>query len=199
MKSNANKKLKNLDTIKKLLDGEHSRQTRRVAAVSDTESKLQKDIDEQWIDDNGVQYIQKDGYVLKEGKLKFLRDSISRPKNCPKETCVCTTPGQADKKMLAIHGMCLQCVSESETQMRIDGTYANYEKQMILQNVQRWLQDARKDASIIAEYMSSANVVLQDGSVEEWSGENKDSMKEKILAEFDQFETEFLEKLNKQK
>ena len=53
---------------------------------------------------------QRNGYKVKVGKLSKLREELKAFPNCNKETCTTTDPGQADLKMKAIHGMCLNCV-----------------------------------------------------------------------------------------
>lgn len=194
MKSKANSKLKNIDTIQRILDGTHRTQTRTINANPETTESDHK-IGETWVE-NGITYIQKDGYVVKEGKLKYLRENLYKPKNCLKDICTCTKPTRLDIKMIKIHGMCMDCVAVTETKLRVSGEFDAYEKTIQRNNAIGWLKEAKKDASIIAQFMAGDNIALEDGTSEKWQGRTADEIKNDILEQFEEFEKKIMEAYN---
>ena len=191
------RKLRNIDTIRKILDNEHSSQTRTVVSSNAEEVGVKRQVGDTWTDDVGIKWIQKEGFVVREGKMKSLRQSLYKPVNCLTEECGFKKMSRVDKKMITIHGMCMECVAKTETQMRIDGTYKEHEKKILKANALKWLQDAEKDVDLVAKYLSKGDIVLEDGTVEAWEGDDSEKIREKILENFAEFKEDFLEKLEK--
>ena len=76
-------------------------------------------------------------------------------------------PGQADLKMKAIHGMCLNCVAEMEHKLIMDGTYDEYENKKLLDNAEAWLKQAELEKEVLKSTLQ-ASFVNEDGSIEKW-------------------------------
>jgi hypothetical protein len=192
-------KLKNIQALRQMLDGTHRSQTKTTIGLTDASkvgSENQKrEVGEKWTDENGVTWIQKDGYRI--NATKFLSDvkEYLAPKECPK--CSKMMTSQVDKKMYMVNKMCLDCTIDFEHQLKIEGKYEEYERNRIRQNAEEWLKraEADKDAliQVITEQATYAN---SDGSVEKWTGGlTVDQMKEQIEEQFRVFKEDFLAKL----
>ena len=154
------------------------------------EEKLEK------LDDNkGQKWEQRKGYKVKVGKLSKLREELKMFPNCNKETCTCIEPGQADLKMKAIHGMCLNCVVEMEHKLKLNGEYEEYERKKMLANAEAWLKQAELEKEVLKTTLK-ASFVNEDGSIEKWKeGMTEDELEEKIDKEFETFRENFIGKL----
>jgi hypothetical protein len=117
--------------------------------------------------------------------------------NC-KEGCESyLDPGQADLKMNAYHGMCLNCVVEMEHKLKMEGKYEEYEKKKMLANAEAWLKKAEFEKDILKGSIE-AQFINEDGSIEKWGGLNKDEVIDKIERGFEKFKTEYIGKLRKE-
>ena len=67
--------------------------------------------------------------------------------------------------MKKIHDMCFDCVISMEHQMRLDGTFEEYERKRFV-NMKSWLKGVRLKKKIRSEVERFVN---EDGSIEEWS------------------------------
>lgn len=188
------KKLQNVKAIKEMLAGTHRTQTKTTIGFENKEF-VKREVGEQWTDEFGNLWEQKKGYKVKLGKLSEVRKQTSQFPNCPKETCTCTNPSSADKKMMAYHGMCLECVTDMETTLKLEGKYKEYERNKMLENAKAWLKQAEVEKEILKSALK-AQYILEDGRVEEWEGGmSPEELEAKIDAEFEKFKTEFIGKL----
>tara|TARA_R110000772_G_scaffold89431_1_gene185342 strand:- start:874 stop:1134 length:261 start_codon:yes stop_codon:yes gene_type:complete len=81
-----------------------------------------------------------------------------------------------------------------EHQLRIDGTYDEYEKNKILENSKAWLKQAELEKETIKLAMK-ARFVNEDGSLEDWDGGSWEEIESKIDNEFQMFRENFINKL----
>ena len=126
-------KLQNIKWVKEMIAGNHRTQTKNTVTFGEKDI-VKREVGEQWTDDDGNTWEQKKGYKVKLGKLSELREEVNTFSKCPKEVCTCTTPKRNDLKMKSIHGMCFDCVIDMEHQLRIEGTYKDYERKKVLEN-----------------------------------------------------------------
>lgn len=190
-------KLKNIKAVKEMLEGKHKTQTKKTVSFDKTKEVVKRNVGDVWTDEDGQQWEQKRGYKVKLGKLHKLREDLKKFPNCRKDECSCLDPGQADLKMKAYHGMCLDCVVDMEHQMKLDGTYDEYEKKKLLANAEAWLKQAEIEKDIL-KYSIEANFINEDGSIEKWGGLNKDEVIERIENGFQKFKEEYIGKLKKE-
>jgi hypothetical protein len=186
-------KLKNIKAVKEMLEGNHKTQTKRTVSF-DKKEVVKRTVGETWIDENGQQWEQKNGYKVKVGKLSKLREELKSFPNCRKEICSCINPGSADLKMKAYHGMCLDCVTDMEHDLKLNGEYETYEKKKLLNNAEAWLKQAEIEKEVLKTTIK-ASFINEDGSTEEWDGLSEDEMIAKIDEGFEKFKTNFIEKL----
>jgi hypothetical protein len=187
------KKLKNIKAVNEMLLGEHKTQTKKVIAF-DEKKVIKRDVGTTWSDDKGQTWEQKNGYKVKVGKFAKLREDLKSFPNCNKETCVCIEPSQVDLKMKAYHGMCLNCVVEMEHKLKLDGTYDEYERKKLLSNAEAWLKSAEIEKDIVKAGMK-AKFINEDGSIEDWGGQNEEEVMARIEDGFTKFKENFIEKL----
>ena len=194
-------KLKNIKAVKEMLGGEHKTQTKKTISFAD-KVFVKKEVGETWIDDKNQKWEQRNGYKVKVGKLSKLREELKEFPNCntKNSSCNCTNPGQADLKMKAIHGMCLNCVVEMEHQLKLDGKYDEYESKKLLQNAEAWLTQAELEKEVLKKTLK-ASFINEDGSEEKWGeGMTEEELVKKIDGGFDKFKKDFIGKLkNEQK
>lgn len=187
------KKLKNIKAVNEMLLGEHKTQTKKSISF-EGKKFVKKEVGENWIDDDGQSWEQKNGYKVKVGKFAKLREDLKAFPNCNKEICTCIEPSQTDLKMKAYHGMCLDCVVEMEHDLKLKGEYDEYERTKLLNNAEAWLKEAEIEKEVLKSTIK-ASFINEDGSIEEWDGLSEDEMITKIDEGFETFKTDFIDKL----
>lgn len=194
-------KIDSVQDVKELLKGNHASQNViQVGYDGEVEEKITRKIGDRWTDSDGNEWEQKEGYSIKLGKdwQQELHSYLTTFPNCRKETCTCTLPKRIDEKMRMIHGMCLDCVTEMEHKIRLEGKWDEYEQSKMKENALSWLAEAEKDKNIIANELSKAEFVNSFGDVEKWdTNKTKEELLTKIEEEFQKFREDFIQKLEK--
>ena len=138
----------------------------------DTKAMDNLKIGEEFKDRNGTTWTRnEDGQIEKKGS--FL-GKYTMPFFCPK--CGKIMKGKADNKMWNLHSKCINCVAEEETQMRIDGTYEEYEQKKIINNANAWVKDMEQLAT---EWINDNNkdkqqfIMNSQGELETWDVKGK--------------------------
>ena len=114
--------------------------------------------------------------------------------NCRKDVCTCTDAGQADLKMKAYHGMCLDCVTDMEHDLKLKGEYDEYERKKLLNNAESWLKEAEIEKEVLKTTIK-ASFINEDGSTEEWDGLSEEKVMKQIEEGFEKFKENFIGKL----
>ena len=174
------KKLKNVKAVREMIAGTHKSQTKTNVSFGEKKTFVKRKVCEQWTDDDGTLWEQKKGYKVKLGKLSYLK------------------PTRNDIYMRGIHGMCFDCVIEMEHQMRIDGTYEEYERKKIYANMTSWLKKAEIEKEALKTALK-AKFVNEDGSIEEWNEMSWEDVEKKIDNEFRLFKENYLKKWEEKK
>ena len=194
-------KIDSIDNVKELLKGEHASQTSiQVGYSGEVEEKITRKVGDKWTDSDGNEWEQKEGYSIKLGKewQQELHSYLNTFSNCPNETCTCTLPKKIDEKMRMLHGMCLDCVTEMEHKIRLEGKWDEYERNKLKENALSWLAEAERDKNLIAAELSKAEFVNSFGDVEKWdTNKTKEELLTKIEDEFQKFREDFIQKLEK--
>jgi hypothetical protein len=163
------KKLQNIRAITQMLSGTHKSQNKTTVGYQSKEED--RNVGDKWIDNNGVQWEQKDGYKVSSAKaleaVMAAIKALKMPNTCPK----CNNEmkdNQYNKKMWKVHKMCFDCVIDMEHEHRLNGTYEQYEKYLMRKNIESWLIDARAEMDAIKDLLTKAEFVNSDGTVEKW-------------------------------
>jgi len=203
------KKLKNVNAVKQLLDGSHKFQTKSKIALGNEKEYENHKVGDTWEEKNsktGVVYIieQKEGFTVRKlknsGLFKKIREDLNTFSNCPKEKCTCLKPQRIDEKMRRIHGMCFDCVIDMEHQMKQDGTFDEYSKNMIEKNARAWLKQAEEDVKLLKRVYTESREIVKDeyGKMEHLDAKmTVEEFEEKIEKEFEKYKKTFLENLEK--
>lgn len=189
-------KLRNIEAIRKMLDGTHKSQSKKTFGYE--KQNIKRNVGDIWKDENGVEWEQKEGYKINKGKLNALRNylqSLKMPAVCPK--CSGEMKGKAHEKMWKLYKHCLDCQIAAEHEMTLNGTYNEFVKNLQLRNAEAWLKDAEQEAKEIVEAIRSKLAFANsDGTVEEWAGGiDADELADKIEKEFATFKENFINKL----
>lgn len=195
---NANKKLRNVETIQKMLDGTHKSQTRKtISTYVGKKDTTKREVGDRWTDSNGVVWEQRDGYrvqgVDRLDRIASVRDYLSIPSECPK--CGGSMKHKNDKKFWRMEKQCFNCQIEFETELRRKGEYKDYERKKILDNVNAWLTDASREKEYLKKELAKTSYVNGDGTLEKWDlPYDIEEMKEKIDTDFERFRFNLLKK-----
>jgi hypothetical protein len=98
-------------------------------------------------------------------------------------------------KMKAIHGMCLDCVTLMEYDLKQKGEYEEYERKKMLSNAEAWLTQAELEKEVLKTTLK-ASFTNEDGSIEQWGeGMTEAELIEKIDSDFEKLKVNFIGKL----
>lgn len=107
------------------------------------ESEPKRTEGEVWEGKDGRQWTMRNGIKQTVTKL----DDAKTPWWCPK--CQKPMNHRFDIKFWRLRGHCMDCQAKSETEMRMNGTWPEYEKKMILRN---YLSDLRYKIEELQDY-----------------------------------------------
>ena len=188
--------LQNIRAVNQLIDGDHKSQTVNTVNLSDqVESNVVRSEGDEWVDLDGVTWVQFNGFKLRKSNLKAIRDvlkSFNMPDTCPK----CSKPmtKRLDQKFWKLDGHCFDCQIAYEHILKISGEYESYEADRIKRNALAWIESAERDAvDIIESFRKAPEFINSDGSVEQWEGgKSHIEIADAIEVEFKQFKENFL-------
>ena len=83
--------------------------------------------------------------------------------------------------------MCLDCLAEEETMLRITGQYKNYERKKVLTNELSWLQGTKQKLSEAKDYVTEHKTFTytnSNGTTEEWANDARDDVLKNIQKDF---------------
>jgi hypothetical protein len=208
----SSKKLKNVRAVEKLLSGEHKSQTRKVFGYNgnkptDTEKRKVGDV---WIeyDDNGnevCKWEQRNGYRIKMQTYAPTMDEVHKERyafpKCPKPECTCTNPTRLDLKFKNMSGMCMDCVIEEETKMKIRGTFNEYAINKIEENAKSFFKEADVEVNAIKQGLrDGVGYVNSDGSIEKWEASTDvEDITGRIDSEYTKLKEQVLSGISEQK
>jgi hypothetical protein len=140
-------------------------------------TKIQKGYEKEFIErkegeiweENGKKWTVKNGLTSSYTPTQLLRDELKIPLWCP--SCGGKIKTNYDKKMFKIYSHCFDCQLKSETKMKIEGNFQEFEDKIIKENIIQMVRDVEDD---MKEFMNGEEEVLiltSNGDTEEWSGE----------------------------
>lgn len=135
-------------------------------------------------EENGKTWTIRNGIKTSLGKLDTLRKQVVMPITCP--SCSQPMKKNLDKKFWGMYNKCMDCVIEEQHKMKIDGTYREYEKKIIHENITNEL-DGFED--FIFEYINeNLNTLTENGTLERWVGsiKNKDELRNVIKSDLEE-------------
>ena len=151
---------------------------------------------EVWTDKDGKEWKQvgANTKVRTDTMFDTLRKELRTAQNCPKEMCTCDPTKYLDKRMLAMKGMCFDCVQEYEQKLKDEGKYEAYEKKTMLENERSFLFDTKSKLVESKEHITNDPRFLnEDGSLEQWNIPNKEKLMEDLESDLEELETRLQE------
>lgn len=168
-KGNKDKKTWMHPSRKKILDVMHGRESGN-ATVGWDKAKEKKEVGDRWVDVNGKEWEQHDGFKIAVTQYDEARTYLDSLTTCKSKECKTFNPKGANLRFIKQSGYCIDCLVQREAKMREIGLYENYEYwKMNSQALGRIKDDlarfeqARKDADTVPSFVN------EDGSIEKWS------------------------------
>jgi hypothetical protein len=132
-------------------------------------------------EEDGKKWTIKNGIKQSITKLDKFKHLISLPLTCPS----CKKPMKANelnKKMYSVHKVCLNCVIDMESKLKLEGKYEEYEKNILNMNKNASLEEFEQALDSWVEEKDT--FVTEQGDIESWQGGDKaqiyKQLKEKI-------------------
>ena len=122
-------------------------------------------------------------WTIKNGLKRTVRktEGNAMPLLCPK----CSKPMKhsLDKKMYNIHQMCLYCVTDMESELKMQGKYEEYEQNMINKNALYFAENIEKGLDQFLDDLINDVYVMEDGTIQNWvgNGVNKQEVRKQIM------------------
>jgi len=156
-----------------------------VTQVGYTKKQIEYNEGDIW-EENGKQWTIKNGIKQTVTRFDKLKKSIILPITCPK----CNKAMKAtslNKKMWPIHGTCFDCVIEMETELKRQGKFEEYARNLVNRGVKTHIKDVEDLILEIALEDNNEEFVTEQGDIEKWAGKGID--KQKIIQELQEYVT----------
>jgi hypothetical protein len=156
-----------------------------VTQVGYTKKQIEYNEGDIW-EENGKQWTIKNGIKQTVTRFDKLKKSIILPITCPK----CSNAMKAtslNKKMWPIHGTCFDCVIKMETELKRQGKFEEYARNLVNRGVKTHIKDVEDLILEIALEDNNEEFVTEQGDIEKWAGKGID--KQKIIQELQEYVT----------
>jgi len=175
-------KRKDVERMRNLIKGDTGKSAElQVGYTAEKEDRKEGDI---W-EEGGKQWTIKDGIKQTYTKLDKIKKEAILPLFCP--NCGSLMKKRLDAKMYKIHKTCFDCVVEMEHKLKIEGKYEEYERNMVANNAESYLDDLEQ---YLLEAINESNTqyVSERGEIERWKGGiNKEEFLEQMTTNFADF------------
>jgi len=135
-------------------------------------------------DENGKQWTIKNGIKQTVTRFDKLKESILLPLTCP-ECNKAMKNHHLNKKMWPIHKMCFDCVTVMETNLKREGKYEEYARNLVNRGVKVHIKDLEDALLELALDESNEGFVTEAGDIEKWAGKGID--KQKIIQDLQEY------------
>ena len=177
---------KDVQRLRNLMTGKHGAKT--TVGVGYTKQQEFHEEGDVWEEDDRTWTI-KNGIKQNITKLDKAKESIHVPLFCP--CCNNLMKNKHDKAFYLQYKRCFNCQAEFETELRIKGLWADYEKHILNSDIDAMINEF---SIWIDEQMDETNTsyITEAGDVERWVGSSK-----KKLLENKEETIKYLESLKK--
>jgi len=135
-------------------------------------------------EEDGKKWTIKNGIKQSITKLDKFKHLINMPLTCPS----CHKPMKTDelnKKMYSVHKTCLNCVIEMEARLKLEGTYDQYEKNILNMNKNASLEEFEQALDSWLEEKDT--FVTEQGDIESWQGGDKTQIYSELKKKIEEF------------
>tara|TARA_R110000796_G_scaffold51097_1_gene120542 strand:+ start:599 stop:1177 length:579 start_codon:yes stop_codon:yes gene_type:complete len=156
---------RDLSRARNIISGNTSDRTR--IQVGFEKSEIKHEEGDVW-EVKGKTWTIKDGIKQTVTKFDNLKQLVVLPLKCP--SCKgAMKVNTYNKKMWAVHKKCFNCVTEEETQLRIEGKFEDYEKSMLNQNKNDFADEYEKILDDFINNPQNVEFFSEAGHAEGWS------------------------------
>ena len=169
-------KERDVQRMRNIIKKEYTAKT--VTQVGYTKTQTEHKEGDVW-EENGKKWTIKNGIKQTVTRFDELKKVINLPIACPS----CGKAMKSDKlnkKMWPIHGKCFNCVITYETELKRQGKFEEYAKNLVSGGVKQYIKDL-EDALIDFNSEPDDQFVTEQGDIETWKGKGID--KEKFTKE----------------
>ena len=166
---------KDVSRLRNLLTGKTGDKTQ---IQSGYEKKIEDHTEGDVWEENGKTWTIKSGIKQTVTKLDSIKKLLSMPLCCPQ----CKKPMKShelNKKMYNIHQKCFECVIDMEAEIKRQGKWEDYEKNIMNANKNASLEDIEKAIDSWFE-MQDESFVSENGEIESWKGGDKSKVYNQI-------------------
>lgn len=156
-------KKSDVQRFRNLVNGEYGAATKTQIGY-ETSSEVEHKEGDIW-ESGGKTWTIEDGLKVSVSKLQKARSYIKMPLTCP--NCGKAMNTRLDEKMYPIHGMCFDCVTKFEDDLKRAGLYKEYEKQMMSKNIGKFVEDLKARIQAMRED-TEVKITTDEGTVENW-------------------------------
>jgi hypothetical protein len=135
-------------------------------------------------EEDGKKWTIKNGIKQSITKLDKFKHLVSLPLTCPS----CKKPMKANelnKKMYSVHKVCLNCVVDMETKLKLEGKYEEYEKNILNMNKNASLEEFEQALDSWLEEKDT--FVTEQGDIESWQGGDKNKIYKELKEKIQEF------------
>ena len=157
-------------TRKKIIDTVFGREDNNQKTFGyEKEVDKKRVVGEKWVDAEGKEWEQKDGYKTNVTKMDEVRAYLQKISNCSDEECKTIKYSSADKKLIVKTGLCATCLAKQETVLRTDGTWPFYEDYKMTLNKLGYVRDLKAQfEDALKGINTQLQMVNEDGSISNW-------------------------------
>jgi hypothetical protein len=135
-------------------------------------------------EEDGKKWTIKNGIKQSITKLDKFKHLVSLPLICPS----CKKPMKANelnKKMYSVHKVCLNCVVDMESKLKLEGKYEEYEKNILNMNKNASLEEFEQALDSWVEEKDT--FVTEQGDIESWQGGDKNKIYKELKEKIQEF------------
>ena len=144
-------------------------------------------------EEDGKQWTLKNGIKQTVTRFDAIKKSLILPITCPK--CHNHMSNHTlNKKMWPIHGMCFDCVIKMETELKRDGKFEEYQRNMNKGGLKTYIKELEDFLLEIMLDDGKESFITEAGDIEEWRGGVID--KTKIVEDLQEYIIKLKDALN---
>ncbi len=133
------------------------------------EAEKKREVGERWVDSEGKEWEQKEGYITNVTKMDDVREYLKKLTTCKGEDCKTIQYSSADKKLIVKTGLCATCLAKLETKLRDDGTFPFYEDYKITLNKLSYIRDLKQQyEENLKNLKDHFEIVNENGTISKW-------------------------------
>jgi len=135
-------------------------------------------------EEKGKQWTIKNGIKMTITKLDIVKKALHIPLICP----TCHQPmnkGRLDKVMYSIHKQCSDCVIKHETELKRQGKFEEYQKNINKQGIAYHIKEAENILLELAINKHDESFVTEAGDIESWKGKGINN--EKLIQDIQEY------------